>query len=411
MRKDFKVLYVSSDGLTDSLGQSQIFTYIIELNRNGFEFVLLSCEKKEAFYKNKNIINSALEGTGIKWEPVFYTKNPPIISTIYDYWRLKLKAVSLHDRHDFSLIHCRSYISSMIGLWMKKHYNIKFLFDMRGFWADERVDGGLWNLKNIIYRQVYSFFKRKEKAFLEHADHIVSLTYAGKHEINSWKHIEKTDLPISVIPCCVDTNLFNRNKIEPKKTEDARRKLGIGKNEPVITYLGSIGTWYMLDEMLSFFKVYLKIIPDAKFLFITKDNPDFIKSRVVQLAIPEELILIVSSDRESVPIYATLGQLSLFFIKPTYSKKSSSPTKQGELMSLGIPIICNAGVGDTDMIVNKYKSGLMVTGFDDVEFYKTVHEFVRTSFDSSQLRKGAEDYFSLEKGVASYKNIYDLLVN
>ena len=31
----------------------------------------------------------------------------------------------------------------------------KFLFDMRGFWADALVDGGLWDLAKLVYRAVY----------------------------------------------------------------------------------------------------------------------------------------------------------------------------------------------------------------------------------------------------------------
>ena len=250
------VLYISYDGLTDPLGQSQILPYIIGLNKKGFSFVLLTCEKRDAYNKNKDIINKIIEGLGIRWEPIFYTKKPAVFSTVYDYWKLKLKANVLYKTEKFKLVHCRSYIPSMIGLRMQEKYNVKFLFDMRGFWADERVDGALWDLNKIIYRQVYKFFKSKEKAFLENADHIVSLTHAGKNEIKMWKNIIKDNLPISIIPCCVDTDLFSNERVSESKLTEARQSLGIESGESVITYLGSIGTWYLLDEMLAFFKVY-----------------------------------------------------------------------------------------------------------------------------------------------------------
>ena len=41
---------------------------------------------------------------------------------------------------------------------------------------------------------------------------------------------------------------------------------------PVLAYLGSLGSWYMLDEMLDFFKVYASHHADARFLFITPDR-------------------------------------------------------------------------------------------------------------------------------------------
>lgn len=405
------VLYISYDGLTDPLGQSQVLPYVMGLNKKGYSLVLLTCEKRGMYSKNKDIVNKIIEGLDIQWEPIFYTKKPPILSTIYDYWRLKVKSNSLYKTEKFKLVHCRSYIPSMIGLWMQKKYDVKFLFDMRGFWADERVDGGLWDLDKKIYRQVYKFFKSKEKAFLESADHIVSLTHAGKHEIEMWENIIKDNLPISVIPCCVDTDLFNNFSVSESNLFQVRQSLGIHPGESVITYLGSIGTWYLLDEMLAFFKVYLKKKPNSKFLFITRDSADLIVTSAINMGIPSGSIVTVSSDRADVPTYASVGDYSLFFIKPAFSKKSSSPTKQGELMALGIPIICNSNVGDTDIIVNKYKSGLIVNNFNDYEYDKTISELDLIKFESEQLRSGAIDYFSLEKGIASYNEIYKSLID
>ena len=48
---------------------------------------------------------------------------------------------------------------------MKMSYRTKFIFDMRGFWADERVEGDLWNLKNIIIGGFIIFLKRKKDSF------------------------------------------------------------------------------------------------------------------------------------------------------------------------------------------------------------------------------------------------------
>jgi glycosyltransferase involved in cell wall biosynthesis len=405
-----KALYVSYDGITDPLGQSQILPYLLELNKRGFQFTLLSCEKEEAYNKNKTIIENLLEGADIDWVPISYTKKPPILSTLYDYWRLKRKAISLHRSKNFQLIHCRSYIPSMIGLWMKKHFQVKFIFDMRGFWADERVDGGLWNTKNIIYKRVYSFFKRQEKEFLENADQIVSLTRAGKNVMDGWKQVDRHPLPISIIPCCADADLFDPQKVELEAVNKARDELGIKAHEPVITYLGSIGTWYLLDDMLAFFKIYLEKFPAAKFLFISQDNPDLIISRACAMGISAERVLVVAAKRSDVPILATLGEYSIFFIKPVFSKLSSSPTKQGELMALGIPVICNAGVGDTDRIVREYSSGIIIDSLNDKNYREIINNINNYSFDADKIRGGAIDYFSLKQGVASYEKIYRSLL-
>jgi hypothetical protein len=62
----------------------------------------------------------------------------------------------------------------MVGLEMKRSLGTKFLFDMRGFWADERVEGKIWSLSNPVLKVVYNFFKKKEKEFFQNAYFIVS---------------------------------------------------------------------------------------------------------------------------------------------------------------------------------------------------------------------------------------------
>ena len=78
--------------------------------------------------------------------------------------------------------------------------------------------------------------------------------------------------PIEVIPCCADEKLAQVNNIN-----DIREELGINEDDFVISYVGSIGTWYMLDEMLDFFRILLTKKPNSKFLFITKDETKTIK--------------------------------------------------------------------------------------------------------------------------------------
>lgn len=41
-----QVLYISYDGMTDPLGQSQVLPYLVGLSKEGFQFTLVSCEKR-----------------------------------------------------------------------------------------------------------------------------------------------------------------------------------------------------------------------------------------------------------------------------------------------------------------------------------------------------------------------------
>ena len=146
-----QILYITYDGLTDPLGQSQIIPYLSGLSNAGYKITILSCEKKDKFNKNHETIAAILEKHSISWHYVSYNKRPPIAATLWDLYRLKKTANKLHKENVFKIVHCRSYIASLIGFWLKTKFGIKFIFDMRGFYADERVDGAIWDKNNFIF--------------------------------------------------------------------------------------------------------------------------------------------------------------------------------------------------------------------------------------------------------------------
>jgi len=405
-----RVLYISYDGMTDPLGQSQVIPYLSGLSKLGYSFSLISCEKKENYAANKDKIAQLLKANNIDWHPLQYTKKPPVFSTLYDVYKIKKLAIRLHQKQPFSIVHCRSYIAALVGLQLQKKYALKFIFDMRGFWANERIDGNIWKLEHPIYKTIFNYFKKKEIQFLEHADYTISLTHNAKQEIHSWNTIQNNPVKIQVIPCCVDLNLFNKKNIDIHRLQQLQLSLSISETDYILLYLGSIGTWYMLDEMMEFFSVLKKQIPNAKFLFVTKEEHERIYTTAEKYGV-KETIIIRPGNREEIPYLISLSQASLFFILPSYSKKASSPTKQGEIMAMGIPIFCNTNVGDTDKVVSDYKSGILIHEFNKESYTAAIKKLNSTTFDEHAIVQGAADYFSLENGVKKYAEVYRAVLN
>lgn len=403
------VLYISWDGMTDPLGKSQVIPYLLGLTKQGYSFTILSCEKAVPFKKNEAEIRQLLSKHNIRWEPIPFTTFPPIISKIRDKRRLHKTAIRLQEKYRFVITHCRSYVAADVGLMIKKKYGTKLLFDIRGLWADEKVDAGAWPQSNPLFYYIYRWYKKKEKAFIENADHIVTLTFNAKQEIHTWKHIVNNPVPITVVPCCVDLDLFNPDALDKIKLENYRQNLGLQPGDFVVSYLGSIGSWYMLDEMLDLFKVLLQKSPQAKFLFITPYAKVGILEAVSAKGIPADHVYVTEAKREQVPYFLALSQYSVFFIRATYSKKSSSPTKQGEIMAMGIPLICNSGVGDTDWVVEEYHSGVVLKGFEETHYRQGIDDLLQGNFNAADIRRGADTYFSLKQGTARYLSIYKSL--
>lgn len=404
-----RVLYLSYDGLTDPLGQSQILPYLKGLAKLGYDIDIITFEKAAFYQKFGQQVSQQCVSAKIGYFPQRYYKNPPVLSTLINIYQMRQKAIQLHKENQYRVVHCRSYIASLVGLHLKKHHGVKFIFDMRGFYADERVDGHIWPQHKWLYRKIYRFFKRKERAFLAAADHIVSLTHNAQQEILSWD-ILPDKARISVIPCCVDTQLFDRSRISDEQILKLKKSIDLAPEASVVGYVGSTGTWYLLDDMLRYFGEVRKNDPSAIMLFLTYDPPSQIWRSAAKAGVPKAAIRIKACARNEVPQWMALFNWSVFFIKPVYSKKASSPTKQGELMSMGIPVVCNAKVGDTERIVHEYNAGICIENTGEGELIKAANQSVQLrNLDRSAIVSGAKQYFSLENGIAQLGKIYSLL--
>lgn len=404
MRKK-NILFISYDGMTDPLGQSQVIPYLAGLSKFGYHFTILSCEKPARFQQNKEHVDTIMQPYSIKWVPVTYHKKPPVLSSVFDVAMLKRKAAQLHADEKFDMVHTRAGVPSLIGLWMKKKFGLKFLHDMREFYADSRIDGGMWNINNFFYKTIYHYFKRKEDEEVKMSDGIVCLTYAAEKIIKDWPQYRQKVI-LEVIPCSTDMSLFDPGKIYPELKEKLKKELNINETDFIISYLGSIGGWYLIEEMMQFCKSVCDKIPNAKFLFISPHESETILQIAKRFDIAEEKIIVRNAQRNEVPLLLSTSRYSVFFIKACYSKQSSSPTKHGEIMAMGIPVITNSGVGDVAEIVEKYQSGIVIKNLEKLSYARCVENLSTAKFDAKKIRSGAEAFYSLESAIQKYLKVY-----
>lgn len=401
------ILFLSYDGLTDPLGQSQIIPYLKGLCSFGYAFTILSCDKPDLYAAHKSAVEEQLKGVHIEWVSIPYHKWPPVLSSVYDYWQMKRMAFKLHRKYRFDMVHTRPGVPTVVAAAMQKKWGIRFLNDVRGFWAQERVDGGMWNLKNIVYRLLYRFFRKHELKCLLQADGLVCLTEAARSIIirETAEHGKVTD-PV-VIPCSADTDFFNPSTVNTGAVEALKQQWGIQEDDLVISYLGSIGGWYLIDEMMHFCSEVYASIPRARFLFISPHRHDQITQAAQKQGIPSNSIITVRAERSLVPLYISLSHFNLFFIRPCYSKLASSPTKHGEVMSMGIPVITNSGVGDLDSIIQRTQSGWIVETFSKEAYADVVRQLQSGAvFNASAIRASALEIYSLQNAVQRYDEVY-----
>lgn len=403
-----RVLYITYDGLTDPLGRSQILPYLVRLAERGHHITILSCEKPARMDKDGAAIRKLCDDAEIEWRPLAYHKRPPILSAAIDANALRRTALRMERGKAFDIVHCRSYIAARAGLALKQRFGVRLLFDMRGFWPDEKVEGHNWDLRNPLYRAVYRSFKRLESRLLRDADHIISLTEAGRKQLLTRPELAGAGTPITVIPCCVEFSHFPLATAGTRAT--TRDQLGLGRNQRALAYLGSLGSWYMLDEMLDFFRVYAGRHADARFLFITPDEPQSIRKAAERRRVDPNCLIVVSATRDEVPRLLAAADLAIFFIRPVFSKTASSPTKMGEMLAVGLPLVTNAGVGDVAKMVTEIDCGAAISEFTDEAYERALDDAEGLTTSPRERRRRALPLFDVDLGVERYDLAYrDLL--
>lgn len=394
-----KILYISSDGLLDPLGQSQIFPFIKKLSENNLFFYVCTIENTKNFNKAKKFIPEIKKNFNINWNYFFFDKKKGKFNRLIEVFLLYFICIKVIITKKIDIIHCRSYLPMFLCLFVKIFSKKKIIFDTRGSWFDERIEGGMLNNYGFDLF-IYKFLKRIEYLLFKISNHIVFLTDRAITIINP-NYILNKDY--SIIPCAADYDSFKiLNRLEKDKIKN---ELAI-KSKFIITYSGSLGSWYNFDLIVNFFKKFYNLETDVKFIILTQSNVNF-----NNISIPEKIkdsLIFFSADRSNIPKIIGISNLTLCFIKNSKSKLFSSPTKIAESFGCGTPVVCNTDIGDLDKDIKLMEAGFFLNKsnfIDDKDFLRIINGKI----DKFQLRNLTFKKYSLVKAIEKYLNIYNKL--
>ncbi len=402
-----RVLFISYNGMLEPLGQSQVIPYLRELAKRGVQFTLLSFERSKAFtaegVKQCETLREKLASQGIEWHWLRYHQRPSVPATIYDVLAGIRKASSLVQKNKIEMVHARGHIPATIALALKKRFGTKMIFDLRGLMAEEYVDAGHWQKGSLPYR----ITKGTESHILAETDAIVTLTERIWPIIKEWEGLRGRAVHHEVIPCCVDLSLFQFND------EDRRRRraeLNLGDRFTMV-YSGSLDGWYLTEQMADFFAAFLQRKRDAHLLWLTTGSHDRVRELMSNRKVESGSFSVLSIASAEVPSYLAAADAGLAFIKRCVSKIASSPTKNGEYLACGLPLIINAGVGDSDSLINDWRAGVLIEDFTDEEFAQAgynIEVMVAKTDVREKARAVAEQLFDLNQiGAVRYASLYE----
>jgi glycosyltransferase involved in cell wall biosynthesis len=402
-----RVLFISYNGMLDPLGQTQVLPYLRELAKFGVRFTLLSFEREKAFTpegaKRRDALKKSLAVEGIHWHWLRYHQKPSLPATVYDVIAGVRYASQLVRRNGIEMVHARSHIPATIALALKRRLGIKMIFDVRGLMAEEYVDAEHWQKGSVAYR----ITKTMERRVFGATDAIVTLTERIWPILSEWEGIKGRDVIHTVIPCCVDLELF---KSSGSEREETRAALGLDDRFTLI-YSGSLDGWYLTERMADFFAELLRRKTNAHLLWLTTGSHSRVKELMTARNIPSENYSVHSALASEVPAFLSAADVGVSFIKPCLSKLASSPTKYGEYLACGLPLLINCGIGDSDALVEQFRVGTLVREFDVDSYRKAAAEIELLASQPAvreRSREVAQQLFDLRTvGAKRYVELYE----
>jgi glycosyltransferase involved in cell wall biosynthesis len=388
MHQKQRILYVSYDGILEPLGYSQVYKYLVKQSKF-FDFDLISFEKSKDPFRSNTLesMHKKMRSHNINWYYQKYSSGFGFISSLINLFFLIFKVLILALKNNYNTLHVRSYLPAIPLLFARPFIKSKIVFDIRGFWIDEKHDRLGWNK----YSFKFLALKFIEKRLFKISDHVVTLTEESKWVIeNKFKILSNK---ITCIRTCVDLKEFRSNGGE------SIEEINIG-------YLGSIDTAYDFNLFLQLIdSLHHSLNKEFRITILTKQtNLASEKLKALDLDIPFEIRFVHGKDLiESISKFTFLA----FFLKKNDSLKASMPTKIGEALALGIPIICNRFNEDICKLIDDGSFGLLVDSREEMDKVLSValsnNEVIKFRDNSV---KAAKKYFDMDDAVIKYRAIY-----
>ncbi|WP_415393757.1 glycosyltransferase [Paracoccus sp. SJTW-4] len=330
------------------------------------------------------------EALGIRWLPQRFRPHPKVIAPALSMSRMIWLVRREVQAQNIQLIHARSYIPAAVAMAVSRMTGAPFIFDMRALWPEELITAGRLRRGSVLHRRIVA----AERICLRRAAGVVSLTHAAAEHLRRIYPEELKDQRLVVIPTCADLDRF-----VPAASPPARRVIGC---------LGTmLSGWFRVDWLRAFLEAGLRRDPTLEIELTTRDDPG--RLREVLGPVLAERLVIAPARPDEVPAVLQGQFASVMFFTDGLGKLGSSPTRMGETLGCGLPVVANEGVGDVARIIREHRVGILVRSAapQDMESAWVDLEALLTDPGlAARCRSAAEAVFSLSAGTDSYQRLY-----
>lgn len=369
----FDLTYVTIDSLSEGVGSSQITPLIFRLNKSGLKINLISYEKSNP----SSELIAYFESIGVNWNRRPFGSNG-LIGGVVRLNDLKQEIPNTN------LIHARSDIPAVSAI---ASHRAPVLWDVRSLWADQKV----LIQKNLVNKALYGIYRKLESFAAERSMGMSTLTSAVVPILE--QRNKRIPQLRTVVPTAVDLDYFNLNPIMPSKVR--------------ALFSGTYNEYYDLNLSALFMEEFRKHME----VDIHWARPK--ESSKSNISVGESKVFLSSQAGMANLIQKYSFGVSVCRLDAGPSLSAAMPTKIGEFLSCGRPIVVNRGLGDMDQFIEEFDAGVILDGTQTnlVESAAKLAALLSDSETPHRCRALAEKYFSMDVGANKYLNLYSQILN
>jgi glycosyltransferase involved in cell wall biosynthesis len=390
-------LYICYLSLDDPLVESQVVAYLEGLARRGHRVHLVTFETRPLSRARRAEIRGRMRGRGVQWHGLRYHKRPSLPATAFDTLCGALACAWLVRRHKLDAVHARNHVPAAMAMLAAPLAPHRLIFDIRGLMAEEYVDLGRWRTGALAFR----ITRHTQRAAIRRAAGAVVLTERVKRLL--FDGSDRDD--VVVIPCCADVEVIVRQRAARAIRREA---LGVG-DRPVLAYVGKLGGWYLDAEMADFFAVAREAIPGLHFLVVTQGDSGALERNFSHRGIGPSEYTVTSIDHPQLGELLGAADAAIALIRQVPSKVATSPTKIGECLAAGMPIIAT-DIGDVRPLLEGSRTGIVLSDFSSQAYRAAAEELASMLADPTTTGRcvaTAREHLSLrEIGIPRYDHLY-----
>lgn len=366
------VTYLTVDSVAEGVGRSQIVPVVKGLAQLGWHVRLVSCEKDAA----------VLDDVACELEPTIDFRAMP-----YGARGLRGAGSRLRQLRQLALpadiIHCRSDQPLLAALGRFRRPPV--IWDSRSFWAEQKVATRVINPGSLAFRGANAL----EGIGARRADAMASLSQAGLDAMAAkWGTIPSRTL---VSPTLVDIGHFRLQPWQSRSSID-------------VLFSGTYNAYYDLQLSAAFISRLRTLRPVRTTWASGHEARD---SRLTHVDVDRRVL----SGYQDLPEHVGASHMGMAVCRLDAGRSltMAMPTKIGEFLATGRPVVVNKGLGDMDSLIRDYDVGVVLNSRDEAHLDHACREALRLLEDEGtpgRCRALAEDHFDLAKGVAKLDNLY-----